>query len=109
MTLVIEIEWSEAATEVAVVDTAAHSRVGEGQAPNPDPVDGLVDPSGWWDAAVRATALAIDGLSAIGLQVAELRAVVVGAGDPAGGLVALDAAGQPVHPAIVGSRGLEHA
>src|SRR6185312_5923511 len=102
MTLVLEIGWSEAATEVAVIDTAAHSRVGEGQAPNPDPVDGLVDPTGWWDAAVRAAALAIDAISALGLQIADLREIVVGAGDPAGGLIALDGAGQPVHPAIVG-------
>lgn len=103
MTLVLEIGWNEDATQVTVVDTAAHSKVGEGRAANPSPVEGLVDAGAWWTATVTATRHAIDGLTALGLPVDDLRSVLVGPGAPAGGLVALGADGAPVHDAAVGS------
>jgi sugar (pentulose or hexulose) kinase len=103
MTLVLEIGWNEAATHVAVVDTAAHSRVGEGQAAHPDADGALADPAAWWAATVQATGHAIDALSALGLHAGDLRTVVVSAGDPPGGLVALGPDGTPVHPAVLGS------
>ncbi len=103
MTLVLEIGWTEAAAEVAVVDTAARSKVGEGRAANPAPVEGLVDPTGWWTAVVQATRHAVDGLTAIGLPADDLRSVLVAPGRPGGGLVALGADGSPVHDAVVGS------
>ena len=103
MTLVLEIGWTEAAAEVAVVDTAARSKVGEGRAANPAPVEGLVDPTGWWAAVVQATRHAVDGLTAIGLPADDLRSVLVAPGRPGGGLVALGADGSPVHDAVVGS------
>ncbi len=103
MTLVLEIGWSESATAVAVVDTAAHSKVGEGRAAHPGAADSFADPAGWWSAAAEATRHALDGLVAIGLQPSDLRTVVVSAGDPPGGLVALGADGTLVHPAVLGS------
>jgi len=103
MTLVLQFGWTETATEVAVVDTAAHSKVGEGRAAHPAPTDGQADPTHWWEAAVQATRLALDGLSALGLQATELATAVVTAGDPPGGLVALGADGSPVHPALLGT------
>ena len=103
MTLVLEIGWTEDATNVVVVDTAAHSKVGEGRAAHPAPTDGLVDPTTWWAATVEATRHAVDGLTAIGLQASDLRTVLVAPGTPTGGLVALDSDGAPVHDAVVGS------
>jgi len=103
MTLVLEIGWNEAATTAAIVDTAAHSRVGEGKAVHPVATGGLAEPADWWDATVQAVRLAVDGLSALGLPADDLHTMVIGAGDPAGGLVALGADSVPVHPAVVGS------
>ena len=103
MTLVLEIGWTETATEASVVDTAARSKVGEGRAANPVPVDGLVDPTGWWEAVVQATRHAVDGLIALGLPADDLRSVLVAPGIPSGGLVALGPDAAPVHDAIVGS------
>jgi xylulokinase len=103
MTLVLQIGWTEAATDVVVVDTAAHSKVGEGRATHPDVPDGLVDPEAWWFALVSATRLALDGLSALGLQPSELRGTLITAGDPQGGLVAVGADGGAVHPALLAS------
>jgi xylulokinase len=103
MTLVLEIGWAESATTVAVVDTVAHSRVGEGRASHPSATDGETDPRGWWPALVDATRDALAALSAVGLQPSEVRTIVVGAGDPPGGLIALDDHGAPVHAALTGS------
>lgn len=101
MTLVLQIGWTEAATEVVVVDTAARSKVGEGRATHPEAPTGLVDTEAWWFALVSATRLALDGLSAIGLQTSELRNAVVTGGRSQGGLVALGADGAAVHPALL--------
>lgn len=103
MTLVFQIGWTAAATEVVVVDTAARSKVGEGRAAHPEAPEGQVDTQAWWFATVEATRLALDGLSAIGLQTSDLRSALVTAGEPGGGLVALDGAGAAVHPALLGS------
>jgi xylulokinase len=103
MTLVLQIGWTEAATEVVVIDTAAHTKVGEGRTAHPEATDGHAEPAAWWEATVQATRLALDGISAIGLPPADLRTVALTAGDPSGGLVALDADGALAHPALVGS------
>ena len=103
MTLVLEIGWTEDATRVAVVDTAARSNVGEGRAAHPQANEGLVEATAWWDAAVQATRHAVDGLTALGLHAADVRSVLLAAGEPPGGLVALDAHGAAVHPAMAGS------
>ncbi len=103
MTLVLEIGWTEAAAEVVVVDTAARSKVGEGRAANPAPVEGLVDATAWWAAVVQATHHAVEGLTALGLPADDLRSVLVAPGLPTGGLVALGADAAPVHAAAVGS------
>lgn len=101
MTLVLQIGWTEAASEVVVVDTAARSKVGEGRATHPEAPEGQVDPEAWWFALVSATRLALDGLSALGLHTSELRSAVVIAGATPGGLVALGADGAAVHPALL--------
>lgn len=103
MTLVLEIGWTDEATQVAVIDTSAHSKVGEGRAANPSPVEGLVDATAWWAATVTATRHAVEGLTALGLPADDLRSVLVAPGTPAGGLVALGSDGAPVHLAAVGS------
>ncbi len=103
MTLVLQIGWTEAATEVVVVDTAARSKVGEGRATHPEAPEGQVDPEAWWFALVSATRLALDGLSAIGLQSSDLRSALVTAGGTPGGLVALGTDGAAVHPALLAS------
>lgn len=103
MTLVLQIGWTEAATDVVVVDTAARSKVGEGRAAHPEAPDAQVDPEAWWFALVEATRLALDALSALGLQSSELHTAVITSGDPNGGLVALGADGAAVHPALLAS------
>lgn len=100
MSLVLAVDWTAAATTVSIVDTAAHTIVGEGRA---DHGDGDIEPSVWWDALVRASRLATDTLEVLGLPLDEVRSVLVGSNEPPGGLVALDAAGAPVHAGLTGA------
>jgi xylulokinase len=102
MTLLLEIAWSEAGTTTSVVDTVAHTTVGEGHAAHPAPAAGDADPDAWWAATVEATRLALDAAAVLGQDTSTLRAVVLAAGDPPGGLVALDADGAVLR-ALVGS------
>ena len=103
MTLVLEITWSEAATRVVVFDTATRSDVGEGRTDHVPAIGGEVDPATWWTALVDSTRHAVDGVAAMGITGAEIRTVLIDAGDPPGGLVILDGTGEIVRPALLGS------
>ncbi len=103
MTLVLEITWSETTTRVVVFDTATRSDVGEGHTLHVPTIDGEVEPSTWWDALVHSTRHAVDGVAAMGITGAEIRTVLIDAGDPPGGLVILDDAGEIVRPVLLGS------
>lgn len=99
MSLVLAVDWADAATTVSIVDTAARTIVGDGRAEHGG---GASDPTVWWDAFVHASRLATDTLEVLGLPLDEVRSVMLGSNEPPGGLVALDTAGAPVHAGLTG-------
>lgn len=100
MSLLLAIDWTASATTVSIIDAAARTKVGEGRCDHPD---ADCDPTVWWDALVGACRLATDTLEALGLPLDEVTMVMLGSNEPPGGLVALDAAGTPVHVGLTGN------
>jgi xylulokinase len=87
--LVAGVDSSTQSCKVVVRDAATGARVREGRAAHPDGTE--VDPCHWW-AALETAAEAAGGL-------ADVAAVAVGAQQH--GMVALDAAGEVVRPALL--------
>lgn len=85
--LVLGIDSSTQSTKALLVDAATGEVVAQQSAPHPAGTS--VDPHAWLDAFDRATAGLLD------------RAVAVAVGGQQHGMVALDAAGEPVHEAIL--------
>ncbi len=103
MTLVLEIEWSDAHTTVRVHDRAAGQVVVDATSPHDTTDPEGQHPDAWWAATCSATTDALAGLAAMGLPTDEFASIVVTVGDPPGGLVVLDAHGEVVRPALLGS------
>lgn len=89
MVLVAGVDSSTQSCKVVVRDAASGELVREGRAAHPDGTE--VDPRHWW-AALESAAAAAGGL-------ADVAAVAVGAQQH--GMVALDAAGNVVRPALL--------
>ncbi len=87
MTLVAGIDSSTQSTKVLLVRAEDGIVVDQASAPHPDGTE--ADPSAWWDALQRAGSGLLD------------RAAVIGVGGQQHGMVALDAGGQVVRPAIL--------
>jgi xylulokinase len=87
MTLVAGVDSSTQSCKVVVCDAESGRMIRQGSAPHPDATE--VDPQRWWEA----WCIASDGL----LQRVEALAV----GGQQHGMVALDAAGQVVRPALL--------
>src|SRR3954470_14909664 len=85
--LVIGVDSSTQSTKALLVDASSGAVVAEQSAPHPSGTS--VDPRSWLDAVDSATA----GLLA--------RAGAIAVGGQQHGMVALDAADQPVHDAIL--------
>ena len=103
MTLVLEIEWSAAHTTVRVHDRATRQVVVEATAGHDSSGPDEQHPDTWWTATRAATTDALAGMAAMGLPTEEFASILVTAGDPPGGLVVLDASGEVVRPALLGS------
>ena len=104
MTLVLEIGWTEAAAEVAVVDTAARSKVGEGRAAEPGARRGRSSTPPVVGGGRAGHAPRRRGpRPPSGCRPTTCASCWSAPGLPAGGLVALGADGSPVHDAVVGS------
>lgn len=101
MPLVLHVDWAIDCTSVSVVDSAAHSIVGEGRGLHSE-FGGETDPETWWSALGVASARALDGLAAMGLSIDDIGLVMMSDNDPAGGLLAFDSSHSLVHPALVG-------
>ncbi|HEU5469437.1 MAG TPA: xylulokinase [Actinophytocola sp.] len=91
MTLVLGIDSSTQSTKALLTDADTGKVVGEGRAAHPDGTE--VDPAAWWQACQDAIAQATAGS-------AEPPAAVSVAGQQHG-MVAMDAAGQVVRPALL--------
>lgn len=85
--LVAGVDASTQATKVVVCDPADGRVLREGKAPHPDATQ--VDPTVWWSALRSASDGLLDGVAAIAV-----------AGQQHG-MVTLDAAGDPVRPALL--------
>jgi xylulokinase len=89
MTLVLGIDSSTQSTKALVTDADTGAVVAEGRAAHPDGTE--VDPAAWWQACQSAIASATDGLAVSAMSVAGQQH----------GLVALDASGEVVRPALL--------
>jgi xylulokinase len=89
MTLVLGIDSSTQSTKALVTDADTGAVIAEGRAAHPDGTE--VDPAAWWQACQSAIASATDGLTVSAISVAGQQH----------GLVALDAAGEVVRPALL--------
>jgi xylulokinase len=87
MTLVAGVDLGTQSTKVVVCDADTGAVLRSGQAPHPDGTE--VDPSVWWDAFTQASAGLLDGVTALSV-----------AGQQHG-MVALDADGAVVRPALL--------
>lgn len=101
MTLVLRIEWSTDGTRVTVADVAAHTSLAAASERHRPTTSGR-DVDRWIDSATCATRAALDSLAAVGPTSSDLRAVEIHT-EAIGGLVVLDAAGAPVHEALLGT------
>lgn len=103
MTLALRIDWSPEASTASVIDVAATQVLAEStQSHRSAGVDRDLDD--WLRSTVAASRDALDALVAIGPSAADVGAVHVCTSSP-GGLVALDAAGTPLHDALLGTHG----
>jgi xylulokinase len=91
MTRVLGIDSSTQSTKALVVDAETGAVLAEGRAAHPDGTE--VDPAAWWSAGWEAIAQATAGLPE------PVAAVAVGGQQH--GMVALDAAGEVVRPALL--------
>ncbi len=87
MTLVAGVDSSTQSCKVVVCDAASGRVVRQASAPHPDATE--VDPLRWWDAWTTASAGLLDGVEAVAV-----------AGQQHG-MVAVDAAGEVVRPALL--------
>jgi xylulokinase len=87
MTLAAGVDSSTQSCKVVVCDAESGRVVRHASAPHPDATE--VDPQHWWDAWTTASAGLLDGVEAIGV------------GGQQHGMVALDAAGDVVRPALL--------
>lgn len=81
------IDSSTQSCKILVCDVESGAVVGEARAPHPDGTE--VDPSAWWDALEQAGASALDAVAAVAV------------GGQQHGMVALDADGAVVRPALL--------
>lgn len=102
MPLVLHVDWAIDCTSVSVVDSAAHTIVGEGRSAHID-FGQESDPESWWSALGVACSRALDGLAPLGLSFDDVGLVMMSDNDPAGGLLAFDSSHSLVHPALVGT------
>lgn len=101
MTLLLRIDWSPESTEVSVVDIAAGSTLAVATETHHPASDGH-DVDRWLRSATVAAHAALESLVVIGPSADDIRLVEVCTAAP-GGLVALDAAGAPLHEALLGA------
>lgn len=85
--LVAGIDSSTQSTKVVLVDASDGTVVGQASAPHPDGTE--VDPAAWWEALRQAGSGLLD------------RAAALSVGGQQHGMVALDADGAPVRPALL--------
>ncbi len=85
--LVAGVDSSTQSVKVVVVDADSGTVVRSGRAPHPDTID--CDPETWWQALLTASSGLLDGVAAVGVAAQQH------------GMVALDADGKPVRPALL--------
>ena len=101
MTLLLRIDWSPDATEVGIVDIAAHTTLATASETHHPATPGH-DVDRWLQSAATASRAALDSLAALGPTATDIRMVMVHT-SAEGGLIALDANGAPVHDALLGT------
>jgi xylulokinase len=87
MTLVAGVDSSTQSCKVVVYDAESGKLLRQASAPHPDATE--VDPRLWWEAWLRASSWLLDGVEALGV------------GGQQHGMVALDATGEVVRPALL--------
>lgn len=101
MTLLLDIEWTPESTTVGIIDVAARSNLAVASETHHPAGDGH-DVDRWLRSTAVAARSALDSLAAFGLTSDDVRSVRVHTRS-AGGLVALDDSGAPLHAAMLGT------